>query len=119
MLYARCVQLLDYKDNYVAGCYMALILGIDPGSRRTGYGVINANGSRLEYVGHGCIQLPAEDLPQRLKLIFEGEGPRMSKFRPLECIVFVLTSTRTGAGGVQYPRQLVTFVSGICSGVLF
>ena len=72
MLYARCVQLLDYKDNYVAGCYMALILGIDPGSRRTGYGVINANGSRLEYVGHGCIQLPAEDLPQRLKLIFEG-----------------------------------------------
>lgn len=51
---------------------MALILGIDPGSRRTGYGVINANGSRLEHIAHGCIQLPADDLPQRLKLIFEG-----------------------------------------------
>ena len=51
---------------------MALILGIDPGSRRTGYGVINANGSRLEYIGHGCIQLPSGELPERLKLIFEG-----------------------------------------------
>ncbi len=51
---------------------MALILGIDPGSRRTGYGLINAVGSKLEYVDHGCIQLPIEALPDRLKLIFDG-----------------------------------------------
>ena len=50
---------------------MALILGIDPGSRRTGYGVINANGSRLEHIAHGCIQLPEADLPERLKRIFD------------------------------------------------
>ncbi len=51
---------------------MALILGIDPGSRRTGYGLINAVGASLEYVDHGCIQLPIEALPGRLKLIFDG-----------------------------------------------
>jgi crossover junction endodeoxyribonuclease RuvC len=34
--------------------------------------VINANGSRLEHIGHGCIRLPEEGLPQRLKLIFDG-----------------------------------------------
>jgi crossover junction endodeoxyribonuclease RuvC len=51
---------------------MALILGIDPGSRRTGYGVINAYGSKLEYVAHGCILLPGTELPERLKLIFDG-----------------------------------------------
>lgn len=50
---------------------MALILGIDPGSRRTGYGVINAHGSKLEHVGHGCIQLPEAELPDRLKRIFD------------------------------------------------
>ena len=51
---------------------MALILGIDPGSRRTGFGVINARGSNLEHIAHGCIVLPGEDLPARLKLIFDG-----------------------------------------------
>ena len=51
---------------------MALILGIDPGSRRTGYGVVNAVGSKLEYIAHGCIKLPGGSFPDRLKLIFEG-----------------------------------------------
>jgi crossover junction endodeoxyribonuclease RuvC len=33
---------------------MTLILGIDPGSRATGYGVIESVGNRLKYVGCGC-----------------------------------------------------------------
>lgn len=49
---------------------MALILGIDPGSRKTGFGVINAVGSKLEHVAHGCIKLPDEELPERLKTLF-------------------------------------------------
>lgn len=51
---------------------MALILGIDPGSRKTGYGIINAVGSRLEHIDHGCIQLPQEELPERLKQIYQA-----------------------------------------------
>jgi crossover junction endodeoxyribonuclease RuvC len=51
---------------------MALILGIDPGSRKTGFGIINANGSRHEYVTSGVIRLPTdEELPERLKVIFD------------------------------------------------
>lgn len=49
---------------------MALILGIDPGSRFTGYGVINAVGNRLEYVSSGCIRLGNAEHSERLKLIF-------------------------------------------------
>jgi crossover junction endodeoxyribonuclease RuvC len=67
---------------------MALILGIDPGSRLTGYGIINAVGSRLEYVTCGCIRLPDVEHPQRLKLIFErvlgsqtGSGARKCNCR--------------------------------------
>src|SRR5690606_39983064 len=55
---------------------MALIMGIDPGSRLTGYGIINAVNNRLEYVACGSIRLPAVEHPQRLKLIFDGISQR-------------------------------------------
>lgn len=48
------------------------ILGIDPGLRRTGFGVIQAHGSRLEYVTSGTIQIPTDKpLARRLKLILD------------------------------------------------
>jgi crossover junction endodeoxyribonuclease RuvC len=51
------------------------ILGIDPGLQTTGFGVIDADGSRLAYVASGTIKTAAAakgDLPGRLKIIFEG-----------------------------------------------
>ncbi len=51
------------------------ILGIDPGLQRTGFGVIDADGSRLSYVASGTIstlEVARGDLPARLKIIFEG-----------------------------------------------
>lgn len=48
------------------------ILGIDPGLRRTGFGVIQAEGSRLQYITSGTIQVPADrPLAARLKLILD------------------------------------------------
>ena len=51
---------------------MALILGIDPGSRKTGFGIINAVGRKAEYVTSGVIRVPDLDLPERLKIIFDS-----------------------------------------------
>jgi len=51
---------------------MAIILGIDPGSRVTGYGLINSVGNRLEYIDCGCITTRTEALPERLKKIHNG-----------------------------------------------
>jgi len=48
------------------------ILGIDPGLRITGFGIIRKRGSKLEYVTSGCIKAPESDLPARLKTILEG-----------------------------------------------
>ena len=51
---------------------MALILGIDPGSRKTGFGIINYVAGRAEYVTSGIIRLPAGDLAPRLKIIYDS-----------------------------------------------
>ncbi|MFT6050795.1 MAG: crossover junction endodeoxyribonuclease RuvC [Halioglobus sp.] len=51
---------------------MPLILGIDPGSRKTGFGIINYVAGRSEYVTSGVIRLPASELPERLKIIFDN-----------------------------------------------
>jgi crossover junction endodeoxyribonuclease RuvC len=48
------------------------ILGIDPGLRITGFGIIRKNGSKLDYVTSGCVKAPEADLPGRLKTILEG-----------------------------------------------
>ncbi len=50
---------------------MAVILGIDPGSRVTGFGLIISNGNKLEYVNSGCIKTQTKLLPERLKIIFD------------------------------------------------
>ena len=61
--------------------HMALILGIDPGSRVTGYGVIKADGNRQEYVASGCIRTTAkETLAERLDVIFKGVTRIISEY---------------------------------------
>jgi crossover junction endodeoxyribonuclease RuvC len=71
------------------------ILGIDPGLQRTGFGVIDVEGSRLSYVASGTIstlEVARGDLPARLKIIFEGVREVAETYSP-QCacaeIVFV------------------------------
>jgi len=61
------------------------ILGIDPGLRTTGFGVIEADGPRLAYVASGTIKTDAVDigqLPARLKIIFDGVREVTARYRP-------------------------------------
>ena len=58
------------------------ILGIDPGLRVTGFGVIHKEGQRLTYIASGTIQVPVGDLPSRLKVILEGVGQVVSNYQP-------------------------------------
>ncbi|OCG37844.1 crossover junction endodeoxyribonuclease RuvC [Gilliamella sp. Gris1-4] len=61
---------------------MAIILGIDPGSRLTGYGVIHQTGRQLTYLGSGCIRTAVDDLPTRLKRVYAGVSEIILQFRP-------------------------------------
>ena len=58
------------------------VLGIDPGLRITGFGVIDKTGSRLTYVTSGCIRTPAGDLALRLKTILDGLNEVIADARP-------------------------------------
>ena len=71
------------------------VLGIDPGLRTTGFGIIDADGSALHYVASGTVRTDAVDagqLPLRLKVIFDGVCEVVARYRP-QCasveIVFV------------------------------
>jgi len=48
------------------------ILGLDPGSRKTGFGVIECRGPGLQARGHGCIAVAGLELAERLRQIFES-----------------------------------------------
>lgn len=51
---------------------MPIIIGIDPGSRMTGYGIIHQTGDRLQFIDAGTIRTDSSDMPVRLKRIFDG-----------------------------------------------
>ena len=58
------------------------ILGIDPGLRITGFGVLDKTGNVLTYVTSGCIRTPAGDLALRLKTILEGLSELIAGAKP-------------------------------------
>src|SRR5579862_4771345 len=64
------------------------ILGIDPGLRRTGWGVIEVEGNRLVFIGCGSVE-PPDDFPlsSRLLAIHEGLAKVLGDFRPCEAAV--------------------------------
>ncbi|MFN7197847.1 MAG: crossover junction endodeoxyribonuclease RuvC, partial [Hylemonella sp.] len=64
---------------------MTRILGIDPGLRTTGFGVIDAEGARLRYVASGTIRtadVATGDLPARLKVLYDGIREVVARYRP-------------------------------------
>ena len=58
------------------------ILGIDPGSRLTGFGVLDFEADRASYVASGTVQSADGDFPDRLKRIFESISEIVAEFRP-------------------------------------
>ena len=60
-----------------------IILGIDPGLRTTGFGVIEKHGSKLRYIASGTVKTASEGaLPPRLKIILQGVSEIVATYRP-------------------------------------
>lgn len=66
---------------------MSIILGIDPGSRVTGYGVIQTMNQTLHYVGSGCIRTSEGKFSHRLLEIFNGVCELMEQYHPDEVAI--------------------------------
>lgn len=60
------------------------ILGIDPGSRQTGYGIIDADKNSSQHVDSGCIYVKGETFPDRLGYIFQQLSEIIAEYQPVE-----------------------------------
>lgn len=66
---------------------MARILGIDPGSRLTGFGVIDETATGYQYIASGCLRIKGDDFPKRLKQIFAGISDIVEQYQPTEMAI--------------------------------
>ena len=76
-----------------------LVIGIDPGSRATGWGVVRLDGRDLDLVGCGVIRLdPGKDLAERMMTLAERLGDVLEEHRPVQAAVEdVFVSRNPGA----------------------
>lgn len=63
------------------------VLGIDPGSRITGFGLIEVSGNRVSYIESGCIRAEEGEFTVRLKTIFDGLCDVVGIYRPSEVAI--------------------------------
>ena len=73
---------------------MTLILGIDPGSRITGYGVVRDTGRGCVYVASGCIRTGSGELHERLQIVYRGVREVIQTYGP--CLLYTSPSPRDG-----------------------
>lgn len=66
---------------------MSIILGIDPGSRITGYGVIHAVTGKINYLASGVIRLQGDPFLPRLRQIFTGLQQIIAHYQPTEVAI--------------------------------
>lgn len=70
------------------------ILGVDPGSRTTGFGVIDSDGQRSRWVASGTLRVAHYPWPDRLQHIFDGLAAILAEHRPHEMAVEQLIFAR-------------------------
>ena len=93
---------------------MTRIIGIDPGSRRTGYGVIDVVGSKISYVTSGIIRLPEGSLPERLNIIYDGVSQIIGQYQPEEMsIEEVFVATNAGSALKLGQARGAAIVAGV------
>lgn len=63
------------------------IIGIDPGSRHTGYGIIESDGMRSRYIHSGCIHVQGDNMAERLGDIFQRVGDVIAEWQPEELAI--------------------------------
>ncbi len=96
------------------------ILGVDPGSRITGFGVIEQRGTRQHYVGSGCIRTGQDSFEQRLKSIFEGLSQVMKEYAPQVVAIEQVFVHKNVASALKLAqvRGVVMLVAGLHSCVV-
>jgi crossover junction endodeoxyribonuclease RuvC len=77
------------------------IMGIDPGLRRLGWGVIETSGSRLRHVANGACRSEGADLAQRLVSLYRQLTELVETYRPDAASIEMTFVNRDGAGTLK------------------
>ncbi|MCW9079553.1 MAG: crossover junction endodeoxyribonuclease RuvC [Gammaproteobacteria bacterium] len=92
---------------------MTRVLGIDPGSRVTGFGVIESDGVRSRYLGSGCIRTTSGDFPKRLGEIFSGLREVLGEWQPLEVAVEQVFVSRNASSALKLGQARGAAISAV------
>lgn len=77
------------------------VLGIDPGLRNLGWGVIDVDGSRLSHVANGTLHSVGTELPERLLSLFQQLGAILAQYAPDTAAVEQTFVNKDGAGTLK------------------
>ncbi|MFV0542509.1 MAG: crossover junction endodeoxyribonuclease RuvC [Marinicella pacifica] len=80
---------------------MLRILGIDPGSRYTGIGIIDARQQQLSYVHHETIRCGNGDFPERLGIIFRGINEIIRQYNPHEMAIETVFMAKNAQSAIK------------------
>ncbi|MEE4274762.1 MAG: crossover junction endodeoxyribonuclease RuvC [Thermoleophilia bacterium] len=96
-----------------------IVLGFDPGTASTGWGVVEQQGNRLHSLGHGCIVTsPREPTVRRLRRIHDEAAALIRRFGPDVVVIeelFVNANTRTALAVGQARGVLMLAASDLAS----
>jgi crossover junction endodeoxyribonuclease RuvC len=97
-----CFVLSVQKSNKMQGrTGMARVLGIDPGLRNMGWGVIDVDGPRIRHVANGIVHSEGADLAVRLLSLYRGLTDVIERYAPLTAAVEQTFVNKDGAGTLK------------------
>jgi len=77
------------------------ILGIDPGSINTGYGIIDSQGNHAKHIGSGVIKISGETLADKLRIIHEGIVNIIHEYQPAEVSIEKIFMNRNADSAIK------------------
>ncbi|HLQ24521.1 MAG TPA: crossover junction endodeoxyribonuclease RuvC [Acidiferrobacterales bacterium] len=90
------------------------VLGIDPGSRITGFGVVSVHEGSPQYVASGCLRVPMGTLSERLKVIYDGVIEIIATYQPDELAIEKVFLARNADSALKLGQARG---AAICAGV--
>jgi crossover junction endodeoxyribonuclease RuvC len=89
------------------------VLGIDPGSRVTGFGLIESDGTRSRHIDSGCITTTRSEFPVRLGEIFRGIADVLERWRPEEVAIEQVFVSRNASSALKLGQARGAAISAI------
>jgi crossover junction endodeoxyribonuclease RuvC len=102
----------------VGGNGITRVLGIDPGSRHTGFGIVDCDGSQSRYVASGAISTNGDDLAARLQRIFEEVRELIAQYTPAEVAIERVFVHRNADSALKLGQARGAALCGVFAGAV-